>query len=104
MSLTPFFIATLALNLAPGPDMTYVAARTLGQGRRAGIISSIGIAAGCLFHIATAAAGLAILLRAWPHAYAVIRLVGALYLVYLGIGMIARSGAASPRLSITADD
>ena len=40
--LGPFVIATLALNLAPGPDMTYVAARSLGQGRRAGIISAFG--------------------------------------------------------------
>ena len=41
MPLTPFFLATLALNLAPGPDMTYVAARSLGQGRRAGLIFNV---------------------------------------------------------------
>ena len=87
MSLTPFFIATLALNLAPGPDMTYVAARSLGQGRRAGLISALGISAGCLVHIAAASAGVAVLLRAWPRAYTAIRLAGAAYLLYLGISM-----------------
>jgi threonine/homoserine/homoserine lactone efflux protein len=87
MSLTPFFIATLALNLAPGPDMTYVAARSLGQGRRAGLISALGISAGCLAHIAAASAGVAVLLRAWPRAYTAIRLAGAAYLLYLGISL-----------------
>jgi threonine/homoserine/homoserine lactone efflux protein len=92
MSLTPFFIATLALNLAPGPDMTYVAARSLGQGRRAGLISALGISAGCLVHIAAASAGVAVLLRAWPRAYTVIRLAGAAYLLYLGISLCWRAG------------
>jgi threonine/homoserine/homoserine lactone efflux protein len=92
MSLTPFFIATLALNLAPGPDMTYVAARSLGQGRRAGLISSLGISAGCLVHIAAASAGVAVLLRAWPRAYTAIRLAGAAYLLYLGISMLWSAG------------
>src|SRR5882757_7562651 len=87
MSLTPFFVATLALNLAPGPDMTYVAARSLGQGRRAGLISALGISAGCLVHIAAASAGVAVLLRAWPRAYTAIRLAGAAYLLYLGISL-----------------
>ena len=92
MSLTPFFIATLALNLAPGPDMTYVAARSLGQGRRAGLISALGISAGCLVHIAAASAGVAVLLRAWPRAYTAIRLAGAAYLLYLGISLLWSAG------------
>jgi threonine/homoserine/homoserine lactone efflux protein len=92
MPLTSFFVATLALNLAPGPDMTYVAARSLGQGRRAGLISALGISAGCVVHIVAAAAGVAVLLRAWPPAYAVIRLAGAAYLIYLGLGMLWNAG------------
>jgi threonine/homoserine/homoserine lactone efflux protein len=76
MPLTSFFIATLALNLAPGPDITYVAARSLGQGRRAGLISALGISAGCVVHIVAVSAGVAVLLRAWPGAYAAIRLAG----------------------------
>lgn len=92
MPLTPFFVATLALNLAPGPDMTYVAARSLGQGRRAGLISALGISAGCLVHIVAASAGVAVLLRAWPRAYSLIRLAGAAYLLYLGISMWRSAG------------
>jgi threonine/homoserine/homoserine lactone efflux protein len=92
MPLTSFFVATLALNLAPGPDMTYVAARSLGQGRRAGLISALGISAGCLVHIVAAAAGVAVLLRAWPRAYSFIRLAGAAYLIYLGVGLLWSAG------------
>jgi threonine/homoserine/homoserine lactone efflux protein len=92
MALSSFFLAALALNLAPGPDMTYVAARTLAQGRRAGIVSALGIAVGCLFHILAAAAGVAVLLRAVPQAYTVVRLVGAAYLIYLGVGLVRGSG------------
>ena len=92
MPLSSFFIATLALNLAPGPDMTYVAARSLGQGRRAGLISALGISAGCLFHIVAAAAGVAVLLRAWPPAYGLVRLAGAGYLIYLGVGLLWNAG------------
>jgi threonine/homoserine/homoserine lactone efflux protein len=108
MPFTSFVIATLALNLAPGPDMTYVAARSLGQGRRAGMISALGIAGGCLFHIAAAAAGVAVLLRTWPHAYTVIRIAGALYLIYLGVGLLSplgnrsRSAADSPAVPASA--
>jgi threonine/homoserine/homoserine lactone efflux protein len=105
MPLTSFFVATLALNLAPGPDMTYVAARSLGQGRRAGLISALGISAGCVVHIVAASAGVAVLLRAWPPAYTVVRLAGAAYLIYLGAGMLgtARRGD-TPRSIVEASD
>src|SRR3954447_10511599 len=100
MPLSSFFLAALALNLAPGPDMTYVAARSLAQGRRAGIISALGIAGGCLFHIAAAAAGVAVLLRAVPQAYLVIRIAGAAYLVYLGVGLLRRGAHEADELSV----
>jgi threonine/homoserine/homoserine lactone efflux protein len=93
MPLGSFLIATLALNLAPGPDMTYVAARSLGQGRRAGMISALGIAVGCCVHILAASAGVAVVLRAWPHAYFFVRVIGAAYLLYLGVGLWRNAGA-----------
>src|SRR6478672_965281 len=98
--LAAFMAAALALNLAPGPDMTYVAARSLGQGRRAGMVSALGIAVGCLFHIAAAAAGVAVLLRNWPQAYAVVRLAGAIYLVYLGVGLLRSARTAGPMAAL----
>jgi threonine/homoserine/homoserine lactone efflux protein len=79
-----FVTAMLLLNITPGPDMLYVLARSGGQGRAAGIVSALGIGAGCFFHIFAVAFGLAGLLRTVPVAYQVVRYAGAAYLVWLG--------------------
>lgn len=84
-SLALFLAAGLALNLTPGPDMLYVAARGASEGRSAGVVSALGIGAGTLVHVALVAGGLAALLAAVPVAYLVLRLAGAAYLVYLGV-------------------
>jgi threonine/homoserine/homoserine lactone efflux protein len=84
-SLALFLAAGLALNLTPGPDMLYVAARGASEGRPAGIVSALGIGVGTLVHIALVAAGLAALLAAIPVAYLALRLGGAAYLVWLGV-------------------
>ena len=84
-SLALFLAAGLALNITPGPDMLYVAARGAGEGRSAGIASALGIGAGTLVHIALVAGGLAAVLAAVPIAYLGIRIAGAAYLVYLGV-------------------
>lgn len=89
-SLLLFTAAGLALNVTPGPDMLYVAARSTSEGRAAGIVSSLGIAAGTLFHITAVALGLAALLAAVPVAYAAVRIGGAIYLVYLGVRALAQ--------------
>ncbi|HWX54005.1 MAG TPA: LysE family translocator [Verrucomicrobiae bacterium] len=89
-----FLVAALALNLAPGPDMLYVLGRTLGQGRKAGVVSSLGIFAGCLAHIAAAALGVAALLKSSPVAFNVVRYAGAAYLMYLGIRVLASKASA----------
>jgi threonine/homoserine/homoserine lactone efflux protein len=85
-----FAIATLILNLTPGPDMMYIIARSLGQGRRAGVVSTLGISTGCLFHAFAATVGIAAVLRSWPIAFQVVRYAGAAYLIYLGVRLIAR--------------
>jgi threonine/homoserine/homoserine lactone efflux protein len=89
--------AGLALNITPGPDMLYVAARSTSEGRAAGIVSSLGIATGTLFHITAVALGLAALLAAVPVAYAAVRIGGAIYLVYLGVRALATHSAGSAR-------
>ena len=91
-SLALFLVAGLALNLTPGPDMLYVAARGASEGRPAGIVSALGIGVGTLVHIALVAAGLAAVLTAIPVAYLAIQLGGAAYLIYLG----ARALVAPP--------
>src|SRR4051812_39059993 len=84
-----FVTAMLLLNITPGPDMLYVLARSGGQGRAAGIVSALGIGAGCFFHIFAVAFGLAGLLRTVPIAYHVVRYAGAAYLLWVGVGMLA---------------
>src|SRR5262249_54953501 len=94
-----FLFAALMLNIAPGPDMLYVIGRSVGQGRRAGIVSSLGIFLGCWGHILAAAFGIAALLRSSPFAFGVVRYAGAAYLVYLGVKMLAqRANLAAPHL------
>jgi threonine/homoserine/homoserine lactone efflux protein len=85
-----FLVAALALNLAPGPDMLYVIGRSVGQGRKAGIVSSLGVFVGCWVHILAADFGIAALLRSSPVAFNVVRYAGAAYLIYLGIRMLAQ--------------
>ncbi|HEY2915215.1 MAG TPA: LysE family translocator [Candidatus Angelobacter sp.] len=85
-----FLIAAFALNLAPGPDMLYVIGRSVGQGRKAGIVSSLGVFVGCWVHILAAAFGIAALLRSSPLAFNVVRYAGAAYLIYLGIRILAQ--------------
>ncbi|GIL38732.1 LysE family translocator [Roseiterribacter gracilis] len=95
-ALLLFIAAGLLLNLTPGPDMLYVIARTLGQGRAAGFASALGIGVGCFAHILAAAFGLTALLSAVPNAFDAVRLVGAAYLVWLGAKQIfARSDGAA---------
>ncbi len=84
-SLLLFMLATMALNVTPGPDMLYVITRSVGQGRAAGVASSLGIAAGCFVHILAVTFGLASLMMAVPAAYEVVKYAGAAYLIYLGV-------------------
>jgi threonine/homoserine/homoserine lactone efflux protein len=83
--LLTFLIAAIALNLVPGQDTLYIIGRSLSQGRRAGIISVLGIGSGCLVHITAAAIGLYSVIALWPPAFNLIADAGALYLIWLGI-------------------
>jgi threonine/homoserine/homoserine lactone efflux protein len=94
-TLLVFMAAALALNLTPGPDMLYVTARSVSDGRAAGVLSAFGIATGTLVHIAALALGLAALLAAVPLAYDIVRLAGAMYLIVLGIQLLARAPGLS---------
>lgn len=82
-TLIPFFVAALTLNLTPGADMTYVIARTVGQGRAAGLCSGLGIAAGSFLHSLFAAIGLSAILLQSETAFQAIKYAGVAYLLYL---------------------
>ncbi|WNK01223.1 LysE family translocator [Thalassospiraceae bacterium LMO-JJ14] len=83
-----FIAASFALYIAPGPDMIYVATRAMGQGKRAGVLSALGVSSGILVHMFAAAFGLAALLKVWPAAFILIKWVGIAYLVYLGLRVL----------------
>jgi threonine/homoserine/homoserine lactone efflux protein len=80
-----FALTGLLLNLTPGNDMLYVIARSSGQGTKAGVISGLGIGAGCIIHIIAAVIGLSALIAQSATAFDIIKYVGAAYLVYLGV-------------------
>ncbi len=93
-SLLLFVGAGLLLNLTPGPDLLYILGRSVSQGRSAGVLSAVGVGAGCVVHVLGAALGLSALLLAVPRAYDVVRLAGAAYLVVLGVKALrSRAGA-----------
>jgi threonine/homoserine/homoserine lactone efflux protein len=100
-SLLLFAGAGLLLNLTPGPDVLYILGRSISQGRRAGVVSALGIGAGCLVHVTAASLGLSALMLALPGAYDAVRYVGAAYLVWLGVKAL-RSSAAALRIEALA--
>ena len=93
-SLLVFTLAAAALNISPGPSNLYVMSRSLSQGARAGLVAAFGLATGSLFHVTVTALGLSVVLRYSPTLYAVVKLVGAAYLIFLGLRLLLSKGAA----------
>ena len=83
-----YVAASLALIATPGQDMIYVITRSLAQGRFAGVCSALGVCAGILVHTALAALGVGAILHASETLFFALKLVGAAYLVYLGIRLL----------------
>src|SRR5882672_10301122 len=83
--LWAFVAASFLLWLTPGPDTMYILARSIALGRRAGVMSALGIGSGLLIHTLLAAVGLSAILAASAWAFAVVKTAGALYLIYLGV-------------------
>jgi threonine/homoserine/homoserine lactone efflux protein len=92
-----YVVASLALIATPGQDMIYVATRALAQGRFAGVCSAIGVCLGILVHTALAALGVGAILQASEALFFALKIVGAAYLVYLGVRLfMARAAVAAP--------
>jgi threonine/homoserine/homoserine lactone efflux protein len=89
--LALFVAAGLLLNVTPGPDMAYIAARGAAGGFRAGIAATLGITAGCVVHTLAAAAGLSVLLATSAAAFSAVKWCGAAYLLYAGVRLVAAS-------------
>lgn len=94
-TLLAFATLTLVVAYFPGPALLYTAAQTIAHGRKAGFMAMLGIHLGCYIHVFAAAFGLSAVFKHVPELYVAVKLAGALYLVWLGIGMIrSRLGAA----------
>ncbi|MEA2887437.1 MAG: hypothetical protein QOD11_1797 [Bradyrhizobium sp.] len=83
-----FILSGLLLNITPGPDTAYIVGRGVQMGWRGGAAAALGISAGCLVHVFAAAIGLSALLAASSVAFTAIKLLGAAYLLYIGIRML----------------
>lgn len=84
-ALAVFAAASLALAVVPGPAVLYIVAQSVPGGRRAGVVSALGISTGGLVHVAAAVIGLSAVLAASAEAFTVVKLLGAAYLVWLGV-------------------
>ncbi|MGE0798004.1 MAG: LysE family translocator [Lautropia sp.] len=86
--LAVFIVAGLLLNLTPGADTLYIVSRSAAQGARAGAVAALGVGAGCLVHVLATALGISAILAASATAFAVVKLIGAAYLCYLGATLL----------------
>ncbi|HEY0201587.1 MAG TPA: LysE family translocator [Burkholderiaceae bacterium] len=83
-----FIVSGLLLNLAPGPDVLYIVGHAIRGGLRGGAVAALGIASGCLVHVAAAALGVGALLAASATAFAVLKWLGAAYLAWMGLRLL----------------
>jgi threonine/homoserine/homoserine lactone efflux protein len=91
-----FVVSGLLLNITPGQDTLYIVTRSVAQGRAAGLWSVLGIASGSVLHTLAAAFGLSAILATSAHAFTIVKLAGAAYLVYLGVKMLLERPSPSP--------
>ena len=95
-----FVAASLALTLVPGPAVLYIVARSVEGGRRAGLVSVLGIGVGGLIHVLFAAVGLSAILASSAAAFSVVKWVGVAYLVYLGLQRILARDEGDAALTV----
>ena len=83
--LIAFTAAAMILNVSPGPSNLYVIARSIAQGAKGGVVAALGLGVGSMVHVVAAVIGLSAIFNHSPAIYTVVKLVGAGYLLYLGI-------------------
>lgn len=89
-----FALAAFLMVISPGPNMIYLISRSITQGKKAGLISLVGVVCGFLFHIVIAGFGLTAILLAVPYAYGILKSIGTVYLLYLAYQAIKPNGKA----------
>jgi len=90
-TLTAFVVASIAIILAPGLAQALVLATTLNEGRRSGFMTAVGLNVGTLIHAVAAALGLSAVLMTSALAFSIVKFVGAVYLIYLGLRAVWES-------------
>ena len=95
-ALATFVVASILLDLAPGPDNIFVLTQSALYGRRAGIMVTLGLCTGLIVHTSLVAFGVAALIKASPVAFTVLKTVGAGYLLYLAWGAFRTRAEALP--------
>ena len=101
-TLAVFALASFLLIVVPGPAVLYVVTRSIAQGRRAGLVSMLGIEAGGLVHVAAAAIGLSAVIVSSATAFTAVKLAGAAYLIYLGVRRLVARDEALPEVAVGA--
>jgi threonine/homoserine/homoserine lactone efflux protein len=91
-----FIVSGLLLNITPGPDSLFIMARSATQGWRAGFVACWGVGSGVFVHVFAAALGLSALLATSATAFTAVKVVGAAYLVWIGLGMLRAKGGRTP--------
>jgi threonine/homoserine/homoserine lactone efflux protein len=95
--LLTYSVACVVLFITPGPDMSLFLAKTVSGGRKAGLAAMLGAMAGCCVHTLLAALGLSALLAASATAFLVLKVVGALYLLWLAVDAVRHGSALQVR-------
>ena len=98
--LVVFVVAALALLVVPGPAVLYIVARSIHQGRRAGLASVLGIHVGTLVHIAAATLGLSALIVSSAVGFTAVKIAGAVYLVGLGLWTLFSRTAETEEIAL----
>jgi threonine/homoserine/homoserine lactone efflux protein len=100
MSLVTFLVAAVILAMSPGPGIAYVVARTVAGGRAEGLASCCGTALGGMLHVLAAATGLSVLVAQSAVAFTIVKCVGAVYLVYLGVRLFFQKDRDTQSVSV----
>jgi RhtB (resistance to homoserine/threonine) family protein len=88
-----FLLTALLMNITPGTDTMYIVSRSVSQGKKAGIYSVLGISTGSLVHTFLAAVGLSVILTTSAVLFTIIKIIGAGYLIYLGVRMLIQKSS-----------
>jgi threonine/homoserine/homoserine lactone efflux protein len=96
-----FSLACVVISVVPGPDMMFIMANGIARGRAAGVVAAAGMSTGLAGHTVAAALGLGAVLQAAPVALDAVRIVGAVFLVYLAITTLRSAGDSARQMTTT---